>query len=102
MSATRRRPAGSTGTHWARSVARWSILMGMSERATIAAGLMAGGRDGDTPVAVVHWGTTAHQRVVRATLAELPSIELPAPATIVVGPVAALDLGPLLEGPTGR
>ncbi len=77
------------------------ILMGMSERSTIAAGLMAGGRTGDTPVAVVHWGTTDRQRVVRATLAELPSIELPAPATIVVGPVAALDLGQASEGPTG-
>lgn len=76
------------------------ILMGMSERQGIAAGLMAGGRGADTPVAVVHWGTTTHQRVVRATLAELPSIELPAPATIVVGPVAALDLGPLSVPPT--
>jgi uroporphyrin-III C-methyltransferase len=76
------------------------ILMGMSERRSIAAGLMAAGRRSDTPVAVVHWGTTTHQRVVRATLAELASIELPAPATIVVGPVAALDLGPLPAPPT--
>ncbi len=34
------------------------ILMGMSERARIAEALMASGRGADTPVAVVHWGTT--------------------------------------------
>jgi len=71
------------------------ILMGMSERSKIAAGLVAGGLGDDTPVAVVHWGTTADQRVVRATLGELPDIELPAPAIIVVGAVAALDVGPV-------
>ncbi len=76
------------------------ILMGMSERSRISAGLLAGGRDPDTPVAVVHWGTTAEQRVVRATLGELPDIGLPAPATIVVGAVAALDVGPVSGDPT--
>ncbi len=70
------------------------ILMGMSERASIVRGLLDGGRSPDTPVAVVHWGTTDRQQVVRATLAELATIELPAPSAIVVGEVAALDLGP--------
>ncbi len=69
------------------------ILMGMSERARIADALVAAGRSPDTPVAVVHWGTTAEQRVVRATLAGLVAIDLPAPAVIVVGAVAGLDLG---------
>jgi uroporphyrin-III C-methyltransferase len=69
------------------------ILMGMSERERIATELMDSGRPPDTPVAVVHWGTTRHQRVVRTTLAGLAAIDLPAPAAIVVGPVAALDLG---------
>jgi uroporphyrin-III C-methyltransferase len=69
------------------------ILMGMSERAQIAAELIGGGRDAGTPVAVVHWGTTGDQQVVRSTLGRLSSIELPAPSTIVVGPVAALELG---------
>jgi hypothetical protein len=32
--------------------------------------------------------------VVRATLSALAAIELPAPSAIVVGEVAALDLGP--------
>jgi uroporphyrinogen III methyltransferase / synthase len=69
------------------------VLMGMSERSRISAGLMAGGLAADTPVAVVHWGTTAHQQVARATLGELPALELPAPAAIIIGPVAALELG---------
>jgi uroporphyrin-III C-methyltransferase len=69
------------------------VLMGMSERVGIADALMAAGRGRDTPVAVVHWGTTGQQRVVRSTLGGLASVELPAPATIVIGPVAGLDLG---------
>jgi uroporphyrin-III C-methyltransferase len=69
------------------------IVMGMSERAQIAAELIGSGRDADTPVAVVHWGTTPLQQVVRSTLGGLASIELPAPSAIVVGPVAALELG---------
>ena len=69
------------------------ILMGMSERARIADALLAAGRTPDTAVAVVHWGTTAVQHVVRTTLAGLATVDLPAPAVIVVGPVAALDLG---------
>ncbi len=70
------------------------ILMGMSERARISAALVDSGRDPDTPVAVVHWGTTARQQVVRSTLAGLAAVELPAPSVIVVGPVAAMDLAP--------
>jgi uroporphyrin-III C-methyltransferase len=69
------------------------ILMGMSERARIADELVASGRRADTAVAVVHWGTTRRQQVVRTTLGELASVHLPAPAVIVVGPVAELDLG---------
>jgi uroporphyrin-III C-methyltransferase len=69
------------------------ILMGMSERERIATELMDSGRGPDTPVAVVHWGTTPDQQVARTTLAGLATVDLPAPAVIVVGPVAALDLG---------
>jgi len=69
------------------------ILMGMSERERIATELMDSGLGPDTPVAVVHWGTTPAQQVARTTLAGLAAIDLPAPAAIVVGPVAALDLG---------
>ena len=68
------------------------ILMGMGERAAIADRLVAAGRDGATPVAVVHWGTTDRQQVVRTDLARLADVDLPAPAAIVVGAVANLDV----------
>lgn len=76
------------------------VLMGMAARAEISAGLIGGGRPADTPVAVVEWGATPAQRVVRTTLAELPTVPLGPPAVVVIGPVAALDLG--AAGPTGR
>jgi len=91
--------ASSTGVDWealGRLDGTLVILMGTSEHRQIAEGLMLGGRDVSTPVAVVHWGTTTRQQVVRSTLGDLPSITLPAPAAIVVGAVAALDLGSTL------
>jgi uroporphyrin-III C-methyltransferase len=69
------------------------ILMGMAHRAEIAADLIDCGRDASTPVAVVHWGTTARQRVIRSTLADLAAVDLPAPSVIVIGPVAEMDFG---------
>ncbi len=75
------------------------VLMGMSERKRISAGLIDGGLAAGTAVAVVHWGTTSRQQVARSTLGELASIDLPAPAVIVIGPVAALDLGTTADGP---
>lgn len=68
------------------------VLMGMGARAAIAARLMAAGRHGSTPVAVVHWGTTERQQVVRCDLARLAEVNLLAPAAIVVGAVAGLDV----------
>ncbi len=69
------------------------VLMGMAERARIAEELIEAGRPADTPVAVVHWGTSHRQQVVRSRLDGLADIDLPAPAAIVIGPVAGLDLG---------
>ena len=43
-------------------------------------------------MAVVHWGTTDRQQVVRTDLAHLADVDLPAPAAIVIGAVAALDV----------
>jgi uroporphyrin-III C-methyltransferase len=92
--------SGSGAVDW-RSLGRAGgtliILMGMSEREAIAADLAASGRAPDTPVAVVHWGTTARQTVVRTTLDQLASVDLPAPSVIVVGPVAALELGSTVD-----
>jgi uroporphyrinogen III methyltransferase/synthase len=74
------------------------ILMGMANRAAIAAALIAGGRAPDTAVAVVARGTTAAQGVARTTLAGLADVDLAGPAVIVIGPVAALGLE---TGPSG-
>ena len=68
------------------------ILMGVGRRGEIAAELMDGGLVGDTPVAVVESAWTAKQRVVRGELQDLAQLEVNAPAIIVVGAVAALDL----------
>jgi len=68
------------------------VLMGMAARVAIVERLTAAGRSPDTPVAVVHWGTTEHQQVVRTTLAHLAEVDLAAPAVIVVGAVAGLDV----------
>ncbi len=68
------------------------VLMGMAARVAIVERLLAAGRSPDTPVAVVHWGTTEHQQVVRTTLAHLAGVELAAPAVIVIGAVAGLDV----------
>ena len=68
------------------------ILMGVARMREIAARLIDGGLDPDTPAAAVQWGTRPEQRTVRATLATLADHDLAAPSTIVVGAVAALDL----------
>ncbi|HUQ62966.1 MAG TPA: uroporphyrinogen-III C-methyltransferase [Acidimicrobiales bacterium] len=68
------------------------VLMGVAHRAEIAARLLAAGLAVDTPVAAIRWGTRPDQRTARTTLAQLPDVELEPPVTIVIGPVAALDL----------
>jgi uroporphyrin-III C-methyltransferase len=69
------------------------VLMGMSTRAAIAQALIEGGRDPDTPVAVIARGTTPDEAVVRTTLRGLANVDLGPPAVIVVGPVAAFGAG---------
>ncbi len=68
------------------------VLMGVARIAAIATRLMAAGRSPDTPVAAVTWGTRPQQRTVRATLGTIGTATIAAPATIVIGPVAAQDL----------
>src|SRR4051794_6663608 len=65
--------------------------MGAGRLADIAARLVAGGRDPQTPVAAVGWGTRPEQHTVRATLATIADAGVEAPSAIVVGDVAALD-----------
>jgi uroporphyrinogen III methyltransferase / synthase len=68
------------------------ILMGAGRVAEIASRLVAGGLPPETPVAAVRNGTRADQQTVRATLATVGDAGVQAPAAIVVGDVAALDL----------
>jgi uroporphyrinogen III methyltransferase/synthase len=68
------------------------ILMGVEHRAEISERLVAGGRKPSVPVAVIENGTMPAQRTIRTTLGALGDVEAGAPATIVVGDVAALDL----------
>ena len=70
------------------------FYMGVRALARIADSLIAAGRDGDEPAALVERGTLPGQRTVRATLATLAQTAeregVRAPAIAVVGRVAAL------------
>jgi uroporphyrinogen III methyltransferase / synthase len=68
------------------------ILMGVEHRAEISERLVAGGRKPSVPVAVIEDGTLPTQRTIRTTLGALGDVAAGAPATIVVGDVASLDL----------
>ena len=68
------------------------VLMGVSQRATIAAELMRGGLDVAMPVAAVRSATTPDQVVARCRLDELAATAVESPAVLVIGPVAALAL----------
>ncbi|MFZ0668266.1 MAG: uroporphyrinogen-III C-methyltransferase [Acidimicrobiales bacterium] len=88
-------PTAPGGVNWdalAKAGGTLVILMGMATRGEIAQRLIEGGLDAATPVVVVEWGTTAMQRIARTTLTGLNAVDLGSPATIVVGPVAGLDL----------
>lgn len=72
------------------------FLMGLQRLEKIAADLQAGGMAGDTPAAVISGGNAAHRAAVRAPLsgiaAAVRQAGVEAPAVIVVGSTAALDL----------
>jgi len=87
---------GAADVDWA-SLARAGgtlvILMGAGRISEIADRLVAGGLAPDTPTTAVRHGTRPDQRTVRATLATIATAgEVEAPAAIVVGAVAALEL----------
>jgi uroporphyrin-III C-methyltransferase len=67
------------------------ILMGLSQLPGIRDRLIAGGRSPETPAVAIANGTRPEQRVVSATLANLPEVvaaaQLVAPALVVVGDV---------------
>lgn len=68
------------------------VLMGTARLDEIVKRLEAGGRPPSTPAAAVTWGTHPRQRTVRATLGTIAEAAVEAPAAIVIGDVAALDL----------
>lgn len=76
----------------ARSAETLVVLMGTTWIEEIVERVLGGGRDPDTPVAVIAEGTTAAQRVVTGTLRDIASrvreAEMRAPTVIVIGEVA--------------
>ncbi|WP_429187761.1 siroheme synthase CysG [Aeromonas veronii] len=68
------------------------FYMGLSSCATIREELLAHGKAGDTPVALIERGTHPCQRVIRGTLDELPALAVgvESPALIMVGSVVTL------------
>lgn len=99
-----------TGVDWAALAKGPSVLviyMAMKHLETIAARLLAGGRSGDTPVAIVSNAALPDQRVLETTLAQADADARTAgmapPCVVVVGPVVRLRtgldwLGALTEG----
>jgi uroporphyrin-III C-methyltransferase len=73
------------------------VLMGVAERGAIASRLIAGGLRPETPVTAVRFGTRPEQQVARTTLGELGEAQIEAPAAIVIGAVAGLDLNDVAD-----
>jgi len=85
-----------------------AFYMGVSRLDTVSAKLIAHGRDAATPCTLVENGTRPEQRVLTATLADLPARAsehgIRAPAMLIVGEVAGLAgrlgwFGSQLEAP---
>jgi uroporphyrinogen III methyltransferase/synthase len=68
--------------------------MGLGHVGEIVHGLIAAGRAQSTPAAIVERGSTARQRSITTTLADLPTAVrrngIEAPALLIVGAVVAL------------
>ncbi len=68
------------------------VLMGVERRGDIARQLVQGALSPTTPVAVIQWASTSEERCVRCALDELEFADVTAPAVMVIGAVAALDV----------
>jgi uroporphyrinogen III methyltransferase/synthase len=70
------------------------FLMGVSNLQNISENLMQNGKSGDTPVAIINWGTTTDQKTVEGTLSTIYEIALAAdikpPSLIAIGDVVGL------------
>lgn len=71
------------------------VLMGVQRRASIVSELIEGGLDPATPVAVIERAYMKGQRVQRGLLRSLTELDVTAPAVLVIGPVAHLELSHL-------
>ncbi|MGK9067305.1 siroheme synthase CysG [Stutzerimonas chloritidismutans] len=88
---------GSCDLPWGELVAPSQTLvfyMGLVGLPVICQQLIAHGRCGDTPIALIQQGTTSNQRVFTGTLADLPgrvaSEQVQAPTLVIVGEVVQL------------
>lgn len=85
-------------SRWAALAADGTLvfLMGLQRLPQIAAGLLAGGLPPETPAAVLSGGNAPHPAAVRASLGEIADAAraagVEAPAVIVVGDVAGMEL----------
>ena len=70
------------------------ILMGVGHLREIAERLIQHGRPPDTPISLVHWGTTPQQKTLEGTLVDIAqkakTVDFRNPAAIVVGEVNTL------------
>lgn len=89
------KPADIDYTEMQDEAITYLFLMGLAHTEEIACGLMAAGRDANTPAAVISNGTTARQKKVVGTLSNIYDLVikegLTSPAIIVVGKVVMLS-----------
>ena len=83
--------------HWERlatGVDTLVILMGVGHLREIAERLIQHGRSPDTPISLIHWGTTPQQKTLEGTLVDITqkaeAVNFRNPAAIIVGNVNAL------------
>ena len=80
--------------HLAHGVDTLAIYMGVGNLPYICEQLMKYGRSEDTPVALIHWGTTSEQETITGTLSTIVEIvrksNIKNPSMIIVGEVVRL------------
>ena len=80
--------------HLAKGVDTIVVFMGVSHIGEIAADLIEHGRPGETPVAIIRWGTYESQETWITTLTEAESVvrrdSIQSPAIIVIGEVVSM------------
>jgi len=80
------------------ALANWkgtlAFYMGVTNLAAICKSLIDHGLSGQTPAALIRWGTTSRQRVLTGTVSELPkqavNTKFKPPAVLIIGKVVSL------------